>query len=343
MKKIFFLLPFSLFLFDASALEHSMGRTGLRLTGYGIAGFGYDSALADFKDRNFLYDYRLRGQVNYAIRARWTVGAVYAIDRLAIQTSHPMRDAFAFVESPYGRVEAGFTDTIAAKLGVGLPDVGGLRMNDNSLAYNLTDTTNVISSSFISGTRYGLRVNVVSVPTKPIQSGASISGLSDKYDYAYDIGIKFRDPNGKTKTALSLGASRVEKPRNFGDEIYLPRANADNRTQIAIGANLQYNSFVLGAFGRGIYDQNPIGQAADGIIAGIGGSYDFLKFSVSLSYIYSEIGLFHKEIEPIQTHTGVLSLRYKINKYFDGWTSNGVIYSDSSSSPFFSAGIRTTF
>ena len=66
--------------------------------------------------------------------------------------------------------------------------------------------------------------------------------------------------------------------------------------------------------GRAIYDENPIGIATDGIVAGTGVSYDILNYSLSLSYLFSDTGIWHREYENYADHTVVASFRYKYSR-----------------------------
>ncbi|MDR1337408.1 MAG: hypothetical protein LBJ73_00050 [Rickettsiales bacterium] len=320
----------------ASALEYNHGGYGFRLNGYGTIGV----IEPDFDAPAFVDDWRVRGQFNYSLGARRTIGAVYAIDELAVYQDKWQRDAFLFFEdASLGRAEVGYTDSIATKLGVGLPDVGALRVNDNPLFYKEIDLGGpVISNTTLTSGRYDLRANVVSVPTRPLQYGVSVAGLSPDYEYAVDIGVKYRDPDGKTKTAFSFGASFIDSPDNFQTDIFAPRVTADWRAQVSAGLNLQYNSWIFGLSGRVVYDENPV-VASDGFAVGAGVSYDFLKYSLSASYLLSDTGVWDDNAEDYLAHTGMASFRYKYSENVDGWMSLGI----SAGLPFLGAGLRATF
>ncbi|MCL2331247.1 MAG: hypothetical protein FWC61_01750 [Proteobacteria bacterium] len=327
---------------NANAYEYSNGRYGMRITGMGTAG-----ALQTFDSANqgayFVGDFRLRGQFNYAARAGWTTGAVVSSDRLSWDTRNYLRDLFLFVESPYGRAELGRTDSIASKLGLGLPDVGGLRLNDYTMIYDAIPPAGpVIANTTVGGTRYAFRATMVSLPTNPVQYGFSFVPYSKYFKYAADAGLKYRMPEGKTKIALSAGASVILEPRGLADEIYAAPDTSDWRAQVSGGLNLQYNSWNWGLSARGIYDQNPVGPPSDGISAGTGLSYDFLGFSVSASYLASYTGIFHSGKNYLN-HVGILSGRYKFNKYFDTWISGGAAMTADRMTPFVSGGLRGTF
>jgi hypothetical protein len=320
----------------ADAFEYGRGPYAFKLTGYGTIGM----IEPDFETPNFIADWRVRAQFNFAIGAGRTLGLAYALDDLALYQNEWARDAFLFVEDAnMGRVEVGFTDSIATKLGVGLPDVGGLRINDNSLIYKkIIPGGNIISNTTLSSGRYDLRANLVSVPTNAWQFGASIAGLSPKYNYAVDLGAKYRHPGGKTKSALSFGASFIDSPENMQTDIYSAPVTADARMQVSAGLNLQYNSMVWGLSVRAIYDENAIGAPADGIIAGTGVSYDLLKYTLSASYIFSDTGIWD-DAPDFMYHTGLLSFRYKYSENVDGWISVGM----TRDTPFLGAGMRATF
>lgn len=321
----------------ANAWQYKNDRFAFKLTGYGTAGM----IQPEFDKSDFLGDWRVRGQVNYAIAAGQSAGAVYAIDAAAIDDDKPLREAFGFYENrDLGRIEIGFTDSIARKLGVGLPDVGGMRINDQPLFYKkIHPTGTIISDTILTTGRTALRTNIVSVPTRPVQYGLSVAGLTDDYDYAIDAGIKIRRPDGKIKTAYSFGASFMSALSGYHTDTYTPDVTADWRAQLSAGMNLQYNSFVWGINARAIYDQNPIGPISDGISAGTGISYDLLKYTVSLSYIFSDTGVWSHDVDDYMDHTVIGSFRYKYSENVDGWVSIGL----TTETPFLSAGMRVTF
>ena len=323
----------------ANAMQYDNGRFALRLTGYGTGGI-LERLKSDEKPLG-LADWRARVQANYAVASGQTLGAVYAIDEIAIDNDKFMREAFMFYENrDMGRMEFGFTDSIARKLSVGLPDVGGLRVNDNPLFYKkITPDGTVIGDTMLTTGRTALRVNVASVPTNIAQYGLSVSGITDDYDYAIDGGIKIRQPYGKLKSAISLGASFMSKPDGYSENSFTPNVTADWRAQASVALNLQYNSWIFGLDTRVIYDRNPIGPVSDGITAGAGVSYDLLKYSVSLSYILSDTGIWDSDVENYLDNTVLASFRYKYSENVDGWLSLGL----SSDTPFLSVAMRITF
>ncbi len=328
----------SVFCIDAAnAYEYDYNDLKLKLTGYGTAGV----MNPDFETPVFIGDWRVRGQADYALSDTKTIGAVYSIDQIAIDSERAARDAFVFIDnSNIGRAEFGFTDSVVRKMGVGLPDVGGLRVNDKPLFYKkMPPSGPVISDTTLNSGRYSLRTNIASVPTEAVQYGFSIAGLTGDYDYGIDFGMKYRRPEGKTKTAFYWGASYIDSPDGYNADIYAPSVTADWRAQVAAGLNMQYNSWVWGLTARAIYDQNPIGVPSDGIFAGTGVSYDLLQYSISVSYLFSDTGIWQSDVDDFMAHTGIASFRYKYSEYFDIWMSLGI----TTDTPFVSAALRVTF
>ncbi len=321
----------------ASAIEYDTGKYSFKLTGYGTAGL----IEPDFETPVFIGDWRVRGQINYRASDKYTFGAVYAIDANAVEEDKFMREAFVLLERVnLGRIEIGFTDSIARKLGLGLPDVGGLRINDKPLFHKkIAPEGPVIADTIISTGRSALRMNLASAPINGAQYGVSVAGMTDDYDWAFDMGAKFKKSSGKVKTAFSLGASFMNNPDNYSNEIYTPNVTADWRAQVDAGMNLQYNSLIWGVSGRAIYDKKPIGPVSDGIVVGTGVSYDLLKYSLSLTYMFSDTGLWQNDIEDFLDHMVIGSFRYKYSQNVDGWISGGI----TSKTPFISAGMRLTF
>lgn len=321
----------------ANALQYDIGRVNLRLTGYGTAGM----IEPDFESPLFIGDWRVRGQMTYAANETNKLGLVYAMDQSAIDKGNFSRETFGFWEiQNYGRIELGWTDSIARKLGVGLPDVGGLRINDRPLFNEkIIPDGPVIADTTLTSGRNAPRVNLVSAPINAVQYGVSVAGLADDYDWAMDAGLKIRRPNGKVKTAYSLGLSFMDNPENFDNEVYTAGVTADWRAQMSMGMNLQYNSWIWGLTGRVIYDKNPIGEISDGFVVGTGVSYDLLKYSVSLTYMLSDTGVWQDDVADFVDHMAIASFRYKYSEFVDGWISGGI----TSQTPFISAGLRISF
>lgn len=335
MKKLILPLFFCVLSFTANALENNYGNLNIKLSGYGTAGY----VNTDNKS-NFANDWYIRAQASYHKSKNWLFGAVISHSAWYLAQEKPAMDAFTYVESPWGRAELGWTDTIATKLGLGLPDVSGLRINKDLIIYDFIDIEPTISRTSISGAQFAFRVNVVSTPG-PIQTGISFAPKQHHFNSATDFGIKYKLSDGKTKLAISMGASFIDKPTNFAGDIYAPRSNADWRGQISAGLNLQYNSWIWGLNTKTTYDKNPINMISDGISIGTGISYDFLRWSASLSYIRSQIGIFHNTTNYF-TNTGIISLRYKINQFWNIWASGGAV-SANHTSPFISGGFMFKF
>jgi hypothetical protein len=321
---------------SANAFEHSYRDWNFSLTGNGAAGW------ADARDDSGLAkDWFVRAALRYGFSQDYAGGIVYSIGAWDVDSKNSAKDAFAFVETPMGRAELGITDPVSVKLGLGLPDVGGLRVNRDSVIYEFANPEPMITRTSISGANYAARLNLVSAPSAPVQLGFSFAPKQRHFNSSSDFGIKYKSSAGKTKLALSLGASFIDAPDDMSGGMYAPRVNADWRAQVSAGLNLQYNSWNWGLVARAIYDKNPIGAISDGFSAGTGLSYDLLNWSVSVSYMMSEIGTFHDR-ESELAHLGILSLRYKINQYFNLWASGGMVSADETS-PFISGGIGVKF
>lgn len=320
----------------AHALSWERGKYSADVSGYGTAGV----INADDKKPDFLGDWRIRTQAAYGERQN-KFGAVFATDAESFDEAQYIDDLFAFWQnSTFGRIELGMTESAAGKLGLGLPDVGAMRVNDEPLFYKkIYPHGAVISDTELDSGDQSLRLNYVTNRIDNAQYGLSVASFGDGFDYAVDAGVKIRSPRGKTKTAFSLGASFMENLNNFHADCYSPHVTADWRGQIATGLNVQYNSWLVGLTARAIYDSGAIGVATDGIAAGAGISYDFLKYSVSASYLMSATGIWHDDDKRYVDNTVLASFRYKYSANIDGWTSLGV----STKTPFVAAGLRLTF
>ena len=337
-KKLFAaLVMFAVIPNVAQALQYDMGKFSAKVTGYATGGI----INPDFESPLFIGDWRGRAQITYEINDNYKIGAVYALDEAALDKGNFSRETFGYVESrEYGRIEFGLTDSIARKLGVGLPDVGGLRINDRPL-YNekIIPDGPIIADTTLTSGRSDPRINIVSAPSGGVQYGISASGFANNYDYAVDAGLKIRRPSGKLKTAYAVGLSFMDNPRDFDNEVYTPGVTADWRGQLSVGMNLQYNSLIWGTTARIIYDKNPIGDISDGFVVGTGVSYDLLRYSVSVTYMMSDTGVWQSDIDDFIDHMAIVSFRYKYSENVDGWISGGI----TSQTPFISTGLRLTF
>ncbi len=322
---------------QANAVQFNAGDFDFKVTGYGTVGM----IQPKLQTPVFVGDWRLRGQMDFLPNDVNKFGLVYSVDAAALDDGRAMREAFGFFEiQDVGRIELGVTDSIARKLGVGLPDVGGLRINDRPMFHKkIVPDGPVISDTTLTTGRRALRANVVTAPRAGAQYGISLAGVTDDYDFAIDAGLKIRKPYGKLKTAWSFGTSFMDSPHGFSTDVYSPAVTADWRVQFAAGVNVQYNSWIWGTTARIIYDEKPEGAVSDGVVAGTGISYDLMKYSVSLTYMFSDTGLWDKEVKDFVDHMLVGSFRYKYSENVDGWISLGV----TSETPFVSAGMRLTF
>ena len=322
---------------SAYALEYDAGKFNFKLSGYGTGGI----IQPDFETPLFIGDWRVRGEIDFNPNDTHKFGAVYSLDAAATDDGKAFREAFGFYQMrDFGRIEVGFTDSIARKLGVGLPDVGGLRINDRPIFHKkIVPDGPVISDTTLTTGRGALRVNVATSQINGAQYGLSLSGITDDYDFAVDGGLKIRKSYGKVKRAFSLGASFMDNPQGFSTDVYAPPVTADSRTQFTAGMNIQYNSWIWGTTARLIYDNNPVGPISDGIVAGTGVSYDLLQYSVSLTYMFSDTGIWNRDVDDFMDHMLIGSFRYKYSANVDGWISLGI----TSKTPFVSAGMRLTF
>lgn len=344
MKRISVLIALIIMSSNAFALDYTYDKLQFKLDADGMVGF----LNSETEKPIFIDDWDIKGQVFYKLNRYQRFGAVYSIDADCVEEDEYIHDAFIlFEDRDIGRAEFGLTHSIARKMGLGLPDVGYLRINNKSILHKKLDIKRVLISDTAATTGHeSLRLNLATANTDYGQYGISISGLSDDYEYALDAAIKIKQSLGKIKTAYSLALSYMDKPKNYSENTFSPHVTADWRAQAALGFNLQYNSWIWGLSARMIYDENPIAKTADGLIAGSGLSYDFLKASVSLTYLYSNTNLWNhrdkfgnKLPNGHYVHTTLASFRYKYSENTHLFMSGGY----ANSAPFFSVGIKSGF
>lgn len=344
MKKISLFVCMGALTTNAIALDYKKDNWTFKLDADGMVGF---LELRDDKP-TFIDDWDVKGQIFYNFDKFNRIGAVYSIDADCVEDDEYIHDAFVMFENRnYGRVELGLTHSVARKMGLGLPDVGYLRINDKSILYKKLDLKRVLISDTTATTGHEtLRMNIATRATEYGQYGLSISGGSDDYDYAIDGAFKLRRPNGKLKSAYYIALSYIEKPEDYSENSFSPNVTADWRGQIAMGVNLQYNSFIWGTSARMIYDENPIAKTADGFVAGTGVSYDLLQSSLSLSYLFSDTNVWNhrdkitnEKMAGDYLHTILASFRYKYTEQTSVFMSGGM----TDKKLFFAVGLRSGF
>jgi len=344
MKKISLFVCMCALSTNAIALDYKKDNWTFKLDADGMVGF---LELRDDKP-TFIDDWDVKGQIFYNFDKFNRIGAVYSIDADCVEDDEYIHDAFVMFENRnYGRVELGLTHSVARKMGLGLPDVGYLRINDKSILYKKLDLKRVLISDTTATTGHEtLRMNIATRVTEYGQYGLSISGGGDDYDYAIDGAFKLRRPNGKLKSAYYIALSYIEKPEDYSENSFSPNVTADWRGQIAMGINLQYNSFIWGTSARMIYDENPIAKTADGFVAGTGVSYDLLQSSLSLSYLFSDTNVWNhrdkitnEKMAGDYLHTILASFRYKYTEHTSVFMSGGM----TDKKLFFAVGLRSGF
>ena len=343
-KKIsYFLIPILLYTTDSLAFDYRTDNWTFKLNADGMAGF-----LQEKTDKaDFINDWEIKGQIFYRFNNTQRFGAVYSLDADSVDDKEYVHDAFIlFEDRNVGRAEFGLTHSIARKMGLGLPDVGYLRINDGSILHKKLDLKKVLISDTSATTGHeALHLNLATTATDYGQYGISFSGLTDDYNYAIDMAIKIKQPSGKLKTAYSFGASYMNKPENYSEHSFTPNVTSDWRGQVALGINLQYNSWIFGTSARMVYDKNPVYIAYDGLIAGAGVSYDLLQYTVSLNYLYSDTTVWKHEKDILTReyndyiHTVLASFRYKYSENAHLFMSGGI----TSDTPFFAVGLKVGF
>jgi hypothetical protein len=304
---------------------------GIDLTATGTIG----TINPDFETPLFINDWRIRRRYDYEIVENTKIGLMYSWDGISYNRNRLAHDAFVFAEDrDIGRLELGLTDSVAKKMGLGLPDVGGLRINEEPIFYTKIHQNENIISNLALTTDYSVpRINLVSAG-RDVQYGISVAGLTNKYRFTTDAALKFRDSLGKTKAAYVLGLSLTGAPSGFQPDMFTSPVVADWRAQVSGAVNVQYNSWIFGATARAIYDYNQIGISSDGIVMGLGASYDLLKYTISASYVFSDTGVWDDATD-YMSHTGLVSFRYKYNENVNMWMSIGI----TRDTPFFGVGI----
>jgi len=305
--------------------------------------------LGTINDYDAFKRYNLRLSARRLLPNRWNIGAVYGLDEFTADQGFWAKDGFLYLETGYGRIEAGWTESIATKMGLTLPDVGGTRINNAPffLPNDFLGNTN----PRVFGNQFAWRANMATMPTNPIQFGMGRTFWNQTqagFNNSTDIALRYRKPDGRIKSSVSAGFAYVEKPRGFDADIFLPKVTANARYQGTLAGNIQWGSLLWAVTTKVTVDDNPdlfaMGFRGDGLQVGTGASYDILSLSFSANYIYSNVGIFGKDAKMINNHTGMVSGRYKIDQFFSVWASGGSLFSNYiGTNPFFSAGVTARF
>ena len=343
-KKISLIAICCLFGANSYALDYTNGNWKFELDADGMVGF------LETKDDKplFIDDWDIKTTAMYRLNSNQRLGAVYSIDADCVEDNEYIHDAFVlFQDKTVGRAEFGLTHSIARKMGLGLPDVGYLRINNKSILHDKLDLKSVLITDATATTGHeSLRLNLATTSTDYGQYGVSFAGPGDDFNFAFDMAAKFKQPFGKLKAAYSIAVSYMDKPDGFEENSFSAPVYADWRGQLALGLNLQYNSIIFGTSARLIYDENPIIKTSDGFVIGTGASYDFLQSSISLNYLFSDTSIWNHKNEITNEnmsgdyiHTIIASFRYKYTERTSVFMSGGLVHT----TPFFSVGIKTGF
>jgi len=269
-------------------------------------------------------------------------GTVLSFNQVSERRSGYLQDLFLFFDVGSGRIEVGHTNSVGQKLGVGLPDAGGLRINQSMMAYGLIDNPNVIATPSVNSSANKPRVAYVARPSDFLQYGfGAATGYGDM-DFGADAGIRLRGGEA-VKYGLSFGVSHIINPDGLLAEIYAPRVTADSRSEGALGINIQYNSWSIGLVGKAIYDYNPAGRPSDGIMYGAGGAYEFLSWRASLNVLRSDTAVWRDcDYGGCANTTVLTSVQNKLDEIVDLWASFGRVIGDESFN-FWSVSLRAKF
>lgn len=344
MKKISFIAFCIAFVSNAFGIDYESGDWKFKLDADGMIG-----TLQPKNDAvEFINDWDVKASALYSLNATQKLGAVYSIDAACVDDKEYIHDAFVlFEDKNIGRAEFGLTHSIARKMGLGLPDVGYLRINNKSILHKKLNLKKVLISDTTATTGHeSLRLNLATRATEHGQYGLSVSGGVDDYDYAVDGAFKIKRSTGKLKSAYAIALSYMDKPHGYEENSYSPSVYADWRAQMALGINLQYNSWIWGTSVRMIYDENPVHKTADGLVVGTGLSYDLLQYTISGTYIFSDTTVWNhhdkitgEEMSGNYVHTFIASFRYKYSEHTSMFMSGGL----ADTTPFFAVGIKSGF
>ena len=159
LQKLSFLILLGILSTNTYAIEYNVNSWNFKLDADGMVGFltpKDDAAI-------FIDDWDVKGQAFYNLNRTQRFGAVYSIDADCVESGEYVQDAFLLMEDRnIGRAEFGLTHSIARKMGLGLPDVGYLRINDKSILYKKLDLKRVLISDTTATT--GHEAQDVQVP-----------------------------------------------------------------------------------------------------------------------------------------------------------------------------------
>ncbi|MDR0449570.1 MAG: hypothetical protein LBG89_03905, partial [Rickettsiales bacterium] len=303
----------------AAAFDYDFDNSKVSLSGYGTLG---NLSRTDENQPYLAFDWQARAQYTED-----GGGAVLTLNQASELPSRYLQDLFVFIDAGPGRFEVGFTNSAAQKLGVGLVDAGGLRINNSLLIYGLMHRPNIIAAPAAGSSNNKIRASYVSKPGF-FQAGAGYAAPQQDMDGSFDAGLRFKGGEA-VKYSLSLGASHIFRPDGLIAEIYAPRVNAKSRDELAAGLNIQYHSWSFGVVGKGIYDYRPIGRPSDGVLYGGGIAYEILTWKASVNALRSDTGVFHGcAFGACQNTTALLSIQDKLDEIVDIWASLGKIFGD---------------
>ena len=306
--------------FAGPLFEYEIGENRLEIGGY-LAGYGVNNSNARSAGRDENFDWIGFGLIEFGAEHRFDADNAFGVKaEIFANPGHDereLKEAYAYFEGAYGRIEAGRTENIVRKIHFAAPNVGLLEV-DEHYAFDYVappDGFAFLSSTAITTDAETNKVNYISPAVGGFQLAAS--GMLAKSDGEHGPDTA-QFENGYAAAIIYNGGG-------FGlsaalAEFRKPGAGADFvRREFSIGSKYYWRGFQLAASYRHAgEDDNPGAISNAGHALNYGAAYEFGPVKLSLSDNYSSAEGNAATPEGDRARLSILSGKYAFSSEVSG-------------------------
>lgn len=278
-------------------------------------------------------------KVKYDINDDLSVGGKLAYrviwdDRYASSNRHKFYDAYATIESKkFGKIDVGNLKNIGYLLHQGPTDVSILCVEDTDI-YLFYPSPSGFYSPILTYMYTDARDTKITYTTPDLNGfkwGITVVQSEDKKYDSISPGVKIDHGKGVITSAqyirdfdvIKVGVSAAYAYYHNDRFFYKNSEKDGHHSEISAGINLEKNGYSWGAAYKQLMFQDNL-DISDTYVYSTGIAYENDLYGVSLGYLYSKT----KHIVKNNRHHGMLSGRYKFNKYMHGVLSTGYMEFD---------------
>jgi hypothetical protein len=257
-------------------------------------------------------------------------------------------ESFVTVDTSYGRVMIGSTDSVGYLMHAAAPDVGRLGVEESNIhelfvkpanAVTYLDATSINTDgdankiSYITPTMYGATFGVTYVPGAQANNADEATPSMEQtgdFEEGYVMSAMY------SNEFAGVGVTVTGAYATYNTNTAAGEAD-ENRNEVSVGTNLTYGGFTFGAGYRQVNDSvNSVEDAAlasatsqDGHVWNAGVSYEAGPYGVSLAYMNSEVEGKFADKGQDEMEMYLLSGKYNLGAGVDTFASLGYVeYTD---------------